>query len=115
MMDASPRYVRVAARDNVGIVVNTGGLPGGTRFENGLALAESIPQSHKLALRTIEKGEPIVRYAQPIGIATREFRAGDYVRETDIGSMVPPDLDSLPLATATPPPPEPLDGYTFEG
>ena len=107
--------MRVDARDNVGIVVNTGGLAGGARFNDGIALAEAIPQAHKLALRPIEKGEPIVRYAQPIGFAFRDFLPGDYVRETDIGTMAPPDLDSLSLATATPPPPRPLEGFSFEG
>ena len=112
---AIPRYVRVDVRDNVGIVVNTGGLAASASFENGLTLAEDIPQAHKLAVKPIEQGEPVVRYAQPIGLALRDFAPGDYVRETGIGSMDAPDLDSLPLATATPAPLPPLTGYTFEG
>ncbi len=115
MTDQSPRYVRVDARDNVGIVVNDSGLTSGARFENGIVLTDAIPQSHKLALARIEKGQPIVRYAQPIGVALRDVRPGDYVRETDIGSMAPPDLDSLPLATATPAALPALDGFWFEG
>ena len=112
---ASPRYVRVDARDNVAIIVNPGGLAGGTRFDNGLALVEAIPQAHKVAVRKIEEGEPIVRYGQPLGLALRGFAPGGYIRETDIGMMVPPDLDSLPLATATPPALEPLTGFEFAG
>jgi len=95
MIDTSPRYVRVDARDNVGIVVNDGGLAGGSRFENGITLNEAIPQAHKLALQTIAKGEPVVRYAQPIGIALRDFRPGEYIRQEDIGALEPPPLDSL--------------------
>ena len=114
-MDSSPRYVHVNARDNVGIVVNPGGLPGGTRFDSGLTLAEAIPQAHKIVLQPIKQGEPVMRYAQPLGLALRDFQPGDYLRETDIGSMLAPDLDSLPLATATPAIPEPLTGFSFEG
>ena len=115
MTEDSPRYVRVGANDNVGIVVNAGGLNQGARFDTGLTLAEAIPQAHKLALRPISKGEPVVRYSQPLGLALRDFAAGQYVRETDIGAMAAPDLDSLPLATATPAPLEPLTGFAFQG
>jgi galactarate dehydratase len=111
----SPRYVRVHSRDNVGIVVNTGGLAAGARFVDGLTLDEAVPQAHKLAVQPIAKGEPIVRYGQPIGAALRDFRPGEYVRETDIGSLEPPPLDSLPIATAVPKPEPPLEGYTFQG
>ena len=114
-MDSSPRYVRVDARDNVGIIVNPGGLPQGAQFSSGITLHDSIPQAHKLAVQPIEKGEPIMRYAQPLGLALRDFQPGDYVRETDIGTMAAPDLDSLLLATSTPPKPEPLTGFTFDG
>ncbi len=115
MLELSARYVRVDPRDNVGIVVNTGGLPARAQFENGISLAEAIPQAHKLAVQPIAQGEPILRYAQPIGLALRDFSPGQYVRETDIGPMLAPDLDALPLATATPAPLPPLTGFTFEG
>ena len=37
-----PLYVQVHARDNVAIIVIPEGLPAGTTFQNGLALAEAI-------------------------------------------------------------------------
>jgi galactarate dehydratase len=112
---AAPRYVRVHPDDNVAIVVNDGGLPAGAQFADGLTLRERTPQAHKIALRDLGAGDPVVRYGQTIGYATRRLAAGSWVREEMISLPDPPPLDDLPLATATPPAPAPLHGYEFEG
>lgn len=110
-----PLYVRVHARDNVGIIVNPEGLAAGVSFDGGPTLREAIPQSHKVALRPIAAGAPVIRYGEVIGLATRAMEAGDWVREDSLRLPAPPALDDLPLATATPPPLPPLEGYTFDG
>ena len=110
-----PLYIQVDARDNVAIIVNPEGLPASTCFRSGLALTERIPQSHKVALRPIESGEPIVRYGQIIGLAARAIGAGAWVREELVQLPKAPPLDQLPLATATPAALPPLIGFTFEG
>ncbi|MFN7919189.1 MAG: galactarate dehydratase [Bryobacteraceae bacterium] len=110
-----PLYVRVHARDNVAIVVNPEGLPGGTAFAGGLTLREAIPQSHKVTLSRIAKGEPVRRYGEIIGHTNRDLEPGSWVREDMLELPVAPPLDELPLATATPAPLPPLEGYTFEG
>jgi galactarate dehydratase len=74
-----------------------------------------VPQSHKVALRDLAQGGPIVRYGQVIGYANREIRAGAWVREEMLDLPQAPPLDELPLATATPPALPPLEGYTFDG
>jgi galactarate dehydratase len=110
-----PRFVRVHNRDNVGIVVNEGGLRAGAAFSNGPALREDIPQSHKVALEDIAAGNPVFRYGEVIGRANRDLPAGTWVREDCLDLPVAPDLDRLPLATATPAVLTSLDGYSFEG
>ncbi|MFN3323834.1 MAG: galactarate dehydratase [Bryobacteraceae bacterium] len=110
-----PLFVRVHERDNVAIIVNPEGLPAGAEFRNGLVLAEPIPQSHKVALRDLDEGAPILRYGEVIGHARTPIRAGTWVREDMLDLPDPPPLDELPLATAVPPPLPPLEGYTFEG
>jgi galactarate dehydratase len=110
-----PLYIQVNERDNVAIIVNPEGLAAGTQFANGLQLREAIPQAHKVALDTLEPGQPIVRYGEVIGYAAREIAAGSWVREETVRLPTAPALDQLPLATATPAPLPPLDGYTFEG
>ncbi|MCC6589886.1 MAG: galactarate dehydratase [Bryobacterales bacterium] len=110
-----PLYVRVHARDNVAIIVNPDGVRAGDLFAGGLTAAEAIPQSHKIVLRAIAEGEPIVRYGEVIGTATRDLSTGAWVREDMLRLPTAPALDELPLATATPADPEPLEGHTFNG
>jgi len=110
-----PLYVQVDPRDNVAIVVNPEGLATGARFSSGLTLKEPIPQSHKVTLRDLRAGEPVIRYGENIGRLTRDLPAGSWVREDVMDLPQAPALDELPLATATPAPLPPLEGYTFQG
>lgn len=107
--------MQVNPRDNVAIIVNPEGLDAGTGFAGGLRLLERIPQSHKVALRDLDAGQPIVRYGETIGRAARSIRAGEWVREEMLDLPIAPPLDELPLATAVPAPLPPLEGFTFEG
>jgi len=110
-----PLYIRVHERDNVAIIVNSEGLPAGTRFPDGLTLIENIPQAHKVALRDFNRGEPVVRYGEIIGWAAGAVKAGSWVREDLLVLPQPPPLDGLSLATAPPAAQPPLTGYSFEG
>jgi galactarate dehydratase len=110
-----PLYVRVNQLDNVGIVVDPGGLRSGVEFSAGQVLREDIPQSHKIALSNIALGKPVIRYGQTIGTANRDLPAGAWVREDCLDLPQAPELETLPLATAVPATLPPLEGYTFEG
>src|SRR5205814_518985 len=108
-------YIRVNERDNVGILVDPEGVAAGAALPGGVIARERIPQSHKVALRAVEKGEPVLRYGQTIGLANRALAPGDWVREEVLDMPAAPPLDELPLATAVPPSMPELEGYTFEG
>lgn len=110
-----PLYVRVHPADNVAIIVNPEGVRAGDRFASGLSAAESIPQAHKIVLQALSPGEPVLRYGQVIGTANRQLNPGAWLREDMLNLPAAPPLDELPLATATPPPLPPLEGYTFDG
>ena len=110
-----PLYIRINQNDNVGIVVNAEGIARGAKIPDGLTAVETIPQSHKIALRDLEPGEPVMRYGFVIGYANRSIRAGSWVREELLDMPAAPPLDELPLATATPAPQPLLEGFTFEG
>jgi galactarate dehydratase len=110
-----PLYVQVNPQDTVAILVNEGGLPAGTRFESGLTLVEDVPEAHKVALVDIRGGEPILRYGSVIGYAKEDIARGSWVHEERMRIPAAPSLESLPLATETPAPMPPLEGYTFEG
>ena len=62
-----PLCIQVHAQDNVAIIVNEGGLPAGSQLDNDLVLIDAIPEAHKVALRGIAAGEPILRYGVVIG------------------------------------------------
>jgi galactarate dehydratase len=108
-------YIRVNPRDNVAIVVHPDGAAAGAQLPGGITAREHVPQSHKIALRHFETGEPFLRYGQVIGYANRAIPIGSWVREDLIDLPLPPLLDRLPLSTAVPPPLPPLAGYTFDG
>jgi galactarate dehydratase len=110
-----PRHIRIHQRDNVAIVVDPNGLPVGTELPEGLVLQDNIPQAHKVALREIQIGEPVIRYGHIIALATRPIKAGSWVREELLETPPPPALDDLPLATRVPVAQAPLTGHTFEG
>ena len=42
-------------------------------------LLQTIPYGHKLALKDIEAGEPIIKYGEVIGLATTKIRKGEHV------------------------------------
>ena len=111
----TPRYIRLHPADNVAIVVNDFGLPAGTVFPCGLTLTARVPQGHKVALAGIPENTPIRRYTETIGHAARPIAPGDYVDEASIHMPEAPILADLALTNTPPPPPEPLEGHTFEG
>ncbi len=112
---AAPRYIRVDERDNVAVVVSPGGLPAGARFACGLVLTEAVPEAHKVALVDLAAGAAVVRYGVTIGYARRAIVRGSWVHEGLMDAPAVPALESCPLATATPDPLPPLEGFNFEG
>ncbi len=44
-----------------------------------VTLFQIIPSGHKLALSDIDKGKPIIKYGEVIGIAAGKIRKGEHV------------------------------------
>ncbi|MDD3338681.1 MAG: altronate dehydratase family protein [Lachnospiraceae bacterium] len=65
-----------------------------------VTLLEDIPQGHKFALRTIEAGEKIIKYGNPIGIAKVTIPAGAWVHthniKTGLGDLLTYTYDKIP-------------------
>ena len=108
-------YIRVHPSDNVAILPDPDGVRSGDTWPDGLRAAEAIPQSQKIAMRQFAAGEPVIRYGQIIGHATRDIPPGAWVRHEFLELPQPPPLHQLPLATATPQPLPQIMNRTFEG
>jgi altronate hydrolase len=72
--------VKLDERDTVAIAKDM--LVPGTVLLDGerqLRIAQAIPGGHKVALRAVRRGEPVLRYGQIIGVATGDIESGTHV------------------------------------
>ena len=70
--------VRLHAADNV--VIATGRIAAGTKLAGErVTTLESIPSGHKIATSFIAAGEPVRKYGQVIGVATKDIASGAHV------------------------------------
>ena len=52
-----------------------------------IVVKENIPFGHKVAIKNIRKGELIIKYGYPIGIATRDIKTGEHVHIHNLMSV----------------------------
>lgn len=72
----SPRTIRLSADDNVVVAVDQ--IPQGSEAA-GLTARERVPRGHKMAIAPIREGEPVRKYGQIIGFASKHVAPGDWV------------------------------------
>ncbi|HEX4332438.1 MAG TPA: altronate dehydratase family protein [Usitatibacter sp.] len=78
MLRETPLYLRLNPSDDVVIACRE--LEAGTNLlKEGVVVRERIPAGHKVATRDVAKDEPVRRYNQVIGFATRLIQAGAHV------------------------------------
>ena len=111
-----PRCIKVAAADNVAVIVNDGGLKQGTVLPDGTVLQEDVPQGHKTALCAIAKGEAVIRYGEILGYALQDIPRGGWINEFMLELPKPPALEDWIVEPHLLKPVEPLaQAYTFQG
>ena len=77
------QVLRLNAADDVVIAARP--LSAGTRIESeNLDCRDAIPPGHKVATRAIAKGDPVKRYNQIIGFATRDIEPGEHVHSHNL-------------------------------
>jgi altronate hydrolase len=69
-------FIRLHPQDDV--LIARSQLVGGTQAEN-VVIKGLIPPGHKVATRDIAQGEPVRRYNQIIGFASKPIAAGEHV------------------------------------
>ena len=75
------KYIRITERDNVAVALEP--LKAGESFL-GVTLVEDVPAGHKFALTDIPENGNIIKYAFPIGHATRDIAAGSWVHTHNV-------------------------------
>lgn len=76
-------YIIINPLDNVVVVLRP--FVKGEKIEN-VVLLEDIPQAHKVALKTIHKGEDVIKYGSPIGHATSDIQPGEHVHTHNVAT-----------------------------
>ena len=84
MLQAADLTSRLNAADDV--VIARLDLPAGTEIiKEKIRVAVTVPAGHKIATHDIKEGEPVRRYNQIIGFATRPIKAGEHIHVHNIG------------------------------
>lgn len=85
------RVIVMKSSDNVGTVVEN--IEPGSVIavqdngaENNITVSEKIPFGHKFALRSIQQGDPIIKYGEVIGVATCGIAPGQHVHVHNLES-----------------------------
>jgi altronate hydrolase len=78
----SPRSIRLHPEDNVAVAIDQ--IAQGDTAA-GLTSRERILRGHKMALVPIPEGQPIRKFGQIIGFATRHIAPGEWVHEHNVG------------------------------
>src|SRR3954453_13401360 len=68
-----------------GVLIARASLPPGTLVADGVTTVERIPSGHKVAIKPIAVGEPVIRYGQIIGFATTPIAPGQHVHVQNCG------------------------------
>jgi altronate hydrolase len=113
VLQAADLTIRLNPADD--IVIARVELPAGTSLvkEGGVSVATRVPPGHKVAVRAVKSGQPVRRYNQIIGFATRDIAPGEHVHVHNLAmGDFQRDYAYCELATPTQHVPNPA---TFQG
>jgi galactarate dehydratase len=99
---ATGQVIKTNPNDNVAIVANPTGLKRGAIVLNSIVLVEDIPMGHKVALKTMNEGDAVIRYGQTIGFANRIIEKGSWINEGNLTMPQPPNLEEIKYSPLTP-------------
>src|SRR5438067_2118589 len=78
MLRETPLYLRLNPADDV-VIACRDLEPGTNLLKEGVIVNEPIPSGHKVATRAVAAGQPVRRYSQIIGFATKPIAPGQHV------------------------------------
>ena len=83
------KLVQITPKDMVAVALQP--LAAGEAVSYGpgeVTLLSDIPMGHKVALRAIAKGEPVIKYGFPIGEATQDIPVGGHVHSHNLRTLL---------------------------
>jgi altronate dehydratase len=91
MTDVSPeprKWLWLHREDNVAVSLFDFAKGNAVDIEGTrILLKDPVEYGHKFALKDIRAGEPIIKYAETIGIAGRDISAGEHVHVHNVKSL----------------------------
>ncbi len=86
------RAVRLHPDDTVAVLIEEAAPGMGVSFvgearKAAIVVQESIPYGHKVALRSMQGGSAVLKYGEPMGIATQEIRPGEHVHVHNVRGL----------------------------
>jgi hypothetical protein len=99
-------FLRLHADDNVAVALDDAAIGDVTILADGKRLPavalESIARGHKIAVRAMEVGEPVLKYGVVIGFATEPIAAGAWVHTHNCKSGLDERSHTLDRHTGAP-------------
>lgn len=89
------RILKINDADNVAVVL-ADDVQAGEVWREGeteVTLLEPVARGHKFALCAIAEGEPVIKYGFPIGHATRDIKAGEWIHSHNIATSLSDNLE----------------------
>jgi len=86
------KAIMIDRKDNVATALSPLGkgdaIPVGLEGRNvTVVLLQDIAFGHKFALTDIQQGEAVIKYGEPIGLATKPIRQGEHVHVHNVESQ----------------------------
>jgi len=106
------RAFQIHPADNVAVAIEE--IKKGETFL-GISLLEDIAAGHKFAIGNIAESENIIKYAYPIGHATRPIHAGEWVHTHNLKTNLGDILDYAYTPQFSDTSASPFKGKTFKG
>jgi altronate hydrolase len=77
----TPRTIKLSPKDNVVVAVDQ--IAAGA-IAADVTARERVPRGHKMAIAGVREGEPVRKYGQIIGFASKPIAPGDWVHEHNV-------------------------------
>lgn len=106
--------IKIDPADNVVVVLHP--INKGQELDVGGAFITALvdlPFGHKIALSDISKGDKVIKYGAPIGVATSDIKAGEHVHSHNVKTGLTEHVDYIYKPNLTQP--VPMQQSSFKG